>query len=128
MPKSILLSLLNFDTPPEFLILFFWLDWIVRPEIVSFINEPFDFSYFFDELLKIVVGADGSFLADAGTTREAAFAMLEIGGFFLLNKKFYTLLVCRPTEEELPSTKVLFFVLRDGFGGRFKTLFATIPE
>ena len=94
---------------------------------MSFINEPFDFSYFLDELLKTVLGTDGSFLADAGTTRETALAMLEIGGFFLLNIKFYTLRVCRPTEEELPSTKVLFFVLRDGFGGRFKTLFATIP-
>ena len=94
--------------------------------MVSFINEPFDFSYFFDELLKKASGTDDSFLADAGAKREAALPMLEIGGFFLLNMKFYTLRVCRPTEEELPRTKVLFFVLRDGFGGRFKTLFATI--
>ena len=56
--------------------------------MVSFINEPFDFSCFFDELLKKALGTDESFLADAGAKREAALPMLEIGGFFLLNMKF----------------------------------------
>lgn len=82
IPMSILRSLLSFDTPPEFLALIFGPVCRVKPDMDSYLKEPFILSCFFEELLKKALGTDCSFLAEAGTTRDAAFARPVMGGFF----------------------------------------------
>ena len=122
---SILRSLPSFVIPPEFLALIFDEDYKAKAVICSYLKDPFALSCFFEELLKKVLGTDWSFFADVWITKEAAFAMLVMAGFFLCIMKFCTLRVCRPIEDELPKTKVLFLMFLDGLGGKFKTLLAT---